>query len=919
MGGKIPIRGGWSKLGHRPWAEVRAQYQAGYNLSILTGVQPGAPTSLVAVDGDSAEAVAWMRAHLPPTPLRSVTRRGEHWYYRIVAGAVDVASINFRYAPRPQEMELLGNRRQVVAPGSRHRSGHVYREAEPWTAAAVAAAPELDATWFAPLGQRRPDGLWDALGEPQADGGDGGTGGTRQRLLARTGAHAEGDGWPGSRTFTIEELSAARERALSYLAVCPVSVSGSGGDATLHETAIKLLRGFPLASVPRLAELRAIEEAGGATRHKVDRQDALLEAAMMLDAVWDPRCVDNDGETPYPWGLDRLAYKVGEASRADRLPGPDFWLFDTPRANAGGSGVGAWLAAGNSASTPVPEVMGAGSGVDAGAGSVVGGSTVREVRDEGTSDEERLPGRAAFAPMADPEVIDSVDEVRIKIDHDTERMSREAIRAMARMESIYVRQHCLVDVVEAAGLDRYGMTRRPWVRKTSKAYLKSRMNSEVFWYSGLDDAGEEKRTRADVEAVSAILAAGAWPGVPNLEGIVYTPIVRGDGTILQIAGYDVATRLIYRPEVDHGEIRSAPTREQVEKARDFLLGVVTDFPFERPTVARSVWLSAVLTRFCRFSYAGMSPMFAVSAAETSSGKTLVVDSAAIIADGRTADTMPFIVDEAEQKREILALLSRDDVHHINLDNIARGTALSSSAYEAMLTGQATVGREVGTSDVKRIVMSDAVWWATGNGLEIGADMARRTLKIDILDLTGKPRERRVRHGDLRAYCKETRGTLVRAALTILAGFAAAGGPQATVDCDGAPVKDFPSFEAWARVVRQAVIWAGLPDPCRALASADEQAAPEANRSAHLIELWLGAFGSAPVQSSEAARRLLKEPARYCDLVNYLSDHGLERITPVGLGKFLVANIRGIAVIDGQRRIMHRHEVAKGVFWSVKNA
>jgi hypothetical protein len=510
--------------------------------------------------------------------------------------------------------------------------------------------------------------------------------------------------------------------------------------------------------------------------------------------------------------------------------------------------------------------------------------------------------------------------VRIKIDHDTERMVRESMRALARMESIYVRQHCLVDVVQARGVDRHGLPRRPWVRKTGKAYLKSRLNSEVYWYMGVDDDGEPRRCRADQEAVAAILAAGDWPGVPSLEGMVYAPIVRGDGSILQIAGYDSATRLIYHPEVDHGAIRENPLRSHVDRARDALLDVICDFPFERQGVCRAVWLAAVLTRFCRFSYSGIAPMFAVSAQEIASGKSLLVDAAAIISDGRPADTMPFVPDESEAKREILALLARDDTHHVSLDNIARGTPLSSSAYEAMLTGQATVGREVGTSEVKRIVMSDAVWWATGNHLEIGADMARRALKIDILDRSGTPTRRRVKHGDLRAYCRDNRARLVRAALTILAGFAAAGGPQASEDCDGVPVGSFASFDAWGRVVRQAVIWAGLPDPCRAITTADEQAAPEAQRSAHLTQHWFTAFGPSPIQVSEAARRLVKETGKYKDLVNWLADHGLVSITPVGLGRFLKSNARGVALCgDGVRRIMTRHEDAGGVKWSIREA
>ena len=256
---------------------------------------------------------------------------------------------------------------------------------------------------------------------------------------------------------------------------------------------------------------------------------------------------------------------------------------------------------------------------------------------------------------------------------------------------------------------------------------------------------------ADQEAVAAILAAGDWPGVPSLEGMVYAPIVRGDGSILQIAGYDSATRLIYHPEVDHGAIRENPLRSHVDRARDALLDVICDLSSGR--VCRAVWLAAVLTRFCRFCTPASRPCSAVSAQEIASGKSL---SSTLRRSSPTAGrptrcpSSPTRRGEARDPRAPRSLTTLTTSASIT----SRAARRSSSAYEAMLTGQATVGREVGTSEVKRIVASDAVWWATGNHLEIGADMARRALKIDILDRSGTPTRRRVKHGDLRAYCRD---------------------------------------------------------------------------------------------------------------------------------------------------------------------
>jgi hypothetical protein len=62
-----------------------------------------------------------------------------------------------------------------------------------------------------------------------------------------------------------------------------------------------------------------------------------------------------------------------------------------------------------------------------------------------------------------------------------------------------------------------------------------------------------------------------------------------------------------------------------------------------------------------------------------------------------------------------------------------------------------------------------------------------------------------RYPDLRAFVRANRGRLLSAALTILLGWFAAGRPVHGL----AP---WGSFEGWSGVVREAVVFAGLPDP-----------------------------------------------------------------------------------------------------------
>jgi hypothetical protein len=142
----------------------------------------------------------------------------------------------------------------------------------------------------------------------------------------------------------------------------------------------------------------------------------------------------------------------------------------------------------------------------------------------------------------------------------------------------------------------------------------------------------------------------------------------------------------------------------------------------------------------------------------------------------------------------------------------------------------------------------------------------------------------------------------------LAGFAASGGLPQDRDCDGERMERFESFEAWDRVVRQAVVWAGLPDPLRALASKDAQVADEKEKSAYLIKTWFGAFGAAEKRVGHVVAELRDKPTQYAELRAFLCEHGLEKMTPVALGRFLSENSHQGSWTDtnGRKfRMLHR--------------
>ena len=161
MAGKVPLKQGWSRLGYRPPDAVAAGWTAGANLSILTGWQTTARLSLVVVDLDSPESMAWAVAHLPPTPWRVRTRRGEHWYYRCSG---PVRPRNFRHAtPRTlteadlKELGLsLGDRKRLLRAVALLGDGTASPPSPPPAPPALpAAGPDRQGNAAAPCGPYR--------------------------------------------------------------------------------------------------------------------------------------------------------------------------------------------------------------------------------------------------------------------------------------------------------------------------------------------------------------------------------------------------------------------------------------------------------------------------------------------------------------------------------------------------------------------------------------------------------------------------------------------------------------------------------------------------------------------------------------------------------------------------------------------
>jgi hypothetical protein len=110
------------------------------NVALVTG----AVSNLVVVDGDSAEGLAWMQAHLPPTPMRTKTAKGEHWSYRHPGVRVKNKGRIKTGDPRVQ-IDIRGDGGYVVTVGSLHRTRVRYEPLTEWPP--TSELPVFDPAW----------------------------------------------------------------------------------------------------------------------------------------------------------------------------------------------------------------------------------------------------------------------------------------------------------------------------------------------------------------------------------------------------------------------------------------------------------------------------------------------------------------------------------------------------------------------------------------------------------------------------------------------------------------------------------------------------------------------------------------------------------------------------------------------------
>ena len=415
----------------------------------------------------------------------------------------------------------------------------------------------------------------------------------------------------------------------------------------------------------------------------------------------------------------------------------------------------------------------------------------------------------------------------ILIDTDEHRVVDETISALTGDPELFQRGSMLVRVLR----DRQegGAVVRPEgsavIAPVPQANLRDRMTRFALF---------SKRTKqCDVVPahpaqwlVAAVEARGQWHGVRPLRGISDAPILRPDGSIWQTRGYDAQTGVLFEPSGQFPAIHPEVNLDDASAAMDTLLEVVCDFKFETEA-HQSAWLAALLTPLARFAFDGPAPLFLVDANVRGAGKGLLVQTIGRIALGREMAVGSYSHDTEEMRKKItVAAMAGDQM--VLLDNL--NGRFGNDALDRALTTTRWKDRVLGKSEQVDLPLL-VTWFATGNNVQVAADTVRRIVHIRLDVLEERPEERTgFKHADLLAWIAGHRGDLLVAALTILSGFCRAGRPKQGLTPMG-------SFEGWSGLVREAVVWLGLPDPCLTRQGLEQSADTAHEALEGLLDAW----------------------------------------------------------------------------------
>lgn len=402
--------------------------------------------------------------------------------------------------------------------------------------------------------------------------------------------------------------------------------------------------------------------------------------------------------------------------------------------------------------------------------------------------------------------------------------------------------------VQAGRLVRLRHSERgAWIEPVHEYALRRRLTQVADVVHASGDGERTWHIWPTLSLMRDMLAMDLFP-FPPLEGITETPLVTSDGTFLETPGYDVTTRMLYRPPPGFTvlPIPASPSASDISAALTLIHEPFEGFPFVDEAALANT-LALLMTPILRHAINGPVPLALIDAPQAGTGKSLLARVIAMITTGRSAAMMTAPGSDDEWRKRVTAsLLSGANL--IIIDNVEG--ALNAPSLAAALTTDVWTDRLLGVSEMVTLAQR-ATWVANGNNIRPSGDLPRRCYWVRLDAKTSRPWQRTgFRFPDLLGWVASHRRQYVSALLLLARAWYVAGQPEAQTPTLG-------GFESWTRTVGGILTYAGVPGFLRNLEDMYAEADDGSSQwEAFLIEWW-NRFAEQPITMAALTDDLLR--------------------------------------------------------------
>jgi hypothetical protein len=268
---------------------------------------------------------------------------------------------------------------------------------------------------------------------------------------------------------------------------------------------------------------------------------------------------------------------------------------------------------------------------------------------------------------------------------------------------------------------------------------------------------------------------------PVLAGVSEWPLVAADGSILmKDRGYDAETGLYF-------EVDRALKLDETVKAADawswLRQELLADYPFE--TEVDEAKALALLVAMMQRPLMKTCPAFGVTAPQAGTGKSTLIEMAAMAIHGSPIANHAFSGEPEELRKAIHSLLLAK-ISAVMFDNMRKGMAIDNDEIAKLLTSELATDRTLGSSETRKEVNTLLVTF-TGNSIVFARDMASRALMVRLNAKAPNPLGRKFRHPDVRRWAREQRPRVLSALVSLVRAGVGAAMP------DGQPTR-FEDFD-----------------------------------------------------------------------------------------------------------------------------